>query len=226
MRLTRLRELLLYGMTLLLAFAAAGCASNDRTRGQRLPPQPLLFGRGTYFDDSVLVEATLGPFRLHPTGGTLDRRPPAPGEGEPIPVRGGGFGQRGEAEASGGFPRGMNDDRAFGGPSGGPGGGRAGPGGGGGLAGMPRQNLVVTFRSQAADPLMLRVVEVKSALGNFVPVPETFTLAAGASQDLEPMRASYPAAIDELELLVALRLGAREETKVLHLKLAEPNPPR
>lgn len=87
---------------------------------------------------------------------------------------------------------------------------------------MPRQSLTVQFRSSAAEPLTLRVVEVKSAIGNFVPVPEFFPLAPGAVQALEPMRASYGEPIDELELLVVLRLDGHTETKVMNLTLANP----
>lgn len=203
----------------------AGCASRG-DRSKRPAPQPPLAARSTFFDGALAVEAALGPFRLTPPGGALDRRPPGPGEGEPIPVTRGGFGQRDEADAGTGFPRGFEEEGAFGrGPGGyrgGPGSARGGPGGTGG--GIPRQSMVVTFRSTASEPLSVGVVEVKSAIGNFVPVPEQFTLAPGASQELEPMRASYPAAIDELEVLIAVRVNGRDETQVLKLKLVQPKP--
>ncbi|HEX2100460.1 MAG TPA: hypothetical protein VHF69_07345 [Candidatus Synoicihabitans sp.] len=195
----------------------AGCSSPDR-RANRAP-QPLLLGRSSYFSDQVRVEVVLGPFRLHVPGDRLDRRTPEPGDGEPVPIAGGRFG----SEAGMGFPRGPGEAGAFGAGGGGGGVGRRGgpPGGmGGAMDGLPRQSITVTIRSAAAQPLTVRVVEVKSALGNFVPVPEQFTLAPGAEQPLEPMRASYPAPIDELEMLVVLRLDGREESQVVKLALA------
>lgn len=210
----------------LLGLAATGCASSKRGGLERPLPQPLLFGRTAYFDGAIVAETTLGPFRLNPAAETLNRRPPGPGEGEPIPVSRGGFGQRGERDAGTGFPRGFGEEGSFGTGERVDGTSRDSVGRTGGVGGLPRQMMVVTLRSTASEPVTLRVVEVKSALGNFVPVPETFTLAAGAVQELEPMRASYPAPIDELELLIVLRAGGREESKVTKLTLAEPAPPR
>jgi hypothetical protein len=212
---------------LLFSLVLVGCSSSGRGRTDRPAPQPLLFGRTAYFDGAVIVEATLGPFRLQPAGGPLDRRPPGPDDGEPIPVSRGDFGQRGERETGTGFPRGPREEGSFGGGGGGARRtGAGGPGGAGTAGAMPRQSLVVTLRSTSTDATSLRVAQVKSALGNFVPVPETFTLAPGATQELEPMRASYPAAIDELELLVSLRRAGREETQVVKLTLAERTPAR
>jgi hypothetical protein len=207
-------------MVVLSGALLTGCASRGGS-ANRPSPQPLLFGKSSFFDGAIVAEATLGPFRLNPAGGALDRRTPGPEEGEPIPVNRGGFGQRGGSDMGMGFPRGPGEEGAFGGGPGGPPGGRGGPGGGG-LGGMPRQTLVITFRSLAGEPLPVGVVEVKSAIGNFVPVPEQFTLAPGGAQELEAMRASYPAAIDELEVLVALRVSGREETRVVRLQLAAP----
>ncbi|MCC5025403.1 MAG: hypothetical protein J6386_22650 [Candidatus Synoicihabitans palmerolidicus] len=65
----------------------------------------------------------------------------------------------------------------------------------------------------------MRVAEIRSALGNFVPVPEIFTLEPGELQALEPMRSSYPAPIDELELVVRLRTQEADEVQTLKLRL-------
>jgi hypothetical protein len=63
------------------------------------------------------------------------------------------------------------------------------------------------------------VAEIRCALGNFVPVPEIFTLEPGQLQALESMRASYPAPIDELEVVVRLRTVETEEVQTLKLVL-------
>lgn len=205
-------------LLLLVAFGLHGCSSASR-RPSRLAPQALLFARSTFFDDALLAEATLGPFRLTPANG-LDRTPPAPDEAEPIPVSRGTFDSRDERDAATGFPRGLGERGAFG--NGDPARMRLPEGTEPELtqAGMPRQSLNVRFRSTATEPLSLRVIEIRSAIGNFVPVPEEFELPSGGVQALEPMHASYDAPIDELEVLVALRRKGATETKVL--KLAPP----
>jgi hypothetical protein len=199
-----------------LALTLSACSSSGRSPARPTTPQPLLFTRDVFFDGAVVAEASLGPFRLAPQSG-LNRTPPRPGEGEPIPVRDGRFGGRADRDAGGGFPRGFGEEGAFGGRETGPTSRRSAAGGQ--AAGLPRQALNVTLRSQAQEPLALRVVEIRSALGNFVPVPEQFTLAPGGIQELETMRAAYPGAIDELELLLSLRAAGRTETKVLRLRL-------
>ena len=83
----------------------------------------------------------------------------------------------------------------------------------------PRQSLTITVRNDGNAPLRLRVAEVRSALGNFVPVPEIFTLEPGQLQALEPMRSSYPAPIDELELVIRLRTAEADEVQTLKLTL-------
>jgi hypothetical protein len=85
--------------------------------------------------------------------------------------------------------------------------------------GVARQSLTVTLRNIGDTPIELRVAEVRSALGNFVPVPEIFTLEPGQIQGLEPMRAFYPATIDELELVIRLRTREAQEVQTLHLIL-------
>lgn len=205
-----------------LAFAAAlivavvsGCASSGRSGRERPAPQPSLFAKAVFFDGSLLVEATLGPFGIETAAPVFNRQPPAPGEGEPVPVRDGSFGGRTGREVGTGFPRGPAEEGAFG--EQGPGGARN-RGGPSPAAAMPRQSMTVSFQSQSSEPIAVGVIEVKSALGNFVPVPEAFTLPARGVQSLEPMRSAYPGAIDELELLVSLRVRGREETQVLHLE--------
>ena len=205
-----------------LVALTTSCASSRREAQRAAAPQPLLFAQSSFFDDTIVAEAQLGPFRLDATSPTFNRQPPAPGEGVPVPVRGGTFGGRAERDVGTGFPRGPAEEGAFG--EAGPGGGvsrrRGGAGGAGGAA-LPRQSMTVTLRSQSDEPATIRVVEVKSALGNFVPVPELVTLPPRGVQVLEPMRSAYPAAIDELELLLVLRNRGREESQVIHLRPAD-----
>jgi len=85
--------------------------------------------------------------------------------------------------------------------------------------GVARQSLTVTLRNIGTAPIELRVAEVRSALGNFVPVPEIFILQPGEIQALEAMRAFYPAVIDELELVVRLRTKDAQEVQTLLLTL-------
>ena len=95
----------------------------------------------------------------------------------------------------------------------------AGPGSAAAGSAPPRQSLTITVRNDGTAPLRLRVAEVRSALGNFVPVPEIFTLEPGQVQALEPMRSSYPAPIDELELVIRLRTVEVDEVQTLKLSL-------
>lgn len=85
--------------------------------------------------------------------------------------------------------------------------------------GIARQSLTVTLRNIGTAPVELRVAEVRSALGNFVPVPEIFLLEPGEIQALEAMRAFYPSVIDELELVIRLRTKDAQEVQTLHLTL-------
>ncbi len=95
----------------------------------------------------------------------------------------------------------------------------AGPGARNRTGGPPRQSLTVTIRNAGDQALRLRVAEVRCVLGNFVPVPEVFTLEPGQLQALEPMRASYPAPIDELEVVIRLRTAEADEAQTLKLEL-------
>lgn len=207
-------------ISLVVALVAGGCASRGRGGPDRYAPQPVLVGQTDFFEGLLVVEGRLGPFRLNEPDMPFSRTPPAPGEGVPVPVRDGTFGGRADRDAGTGFPRGFAEEGAFGeGAAGGRGPGR---GGGGGPAGaLPRQSMTLTLRSASEAPVTVRVVEVKSALGNFVPVPEHFTLPPRGVQALEAMRSAYPAPIDELEVLVSLRIRDRAETHILKLELAD-----
>lgn len=87
-----------------------------------------------------------------------------------------------------------------------------------------RQVLTVSVSNPTDAPVHLRVAEVRSILGSFVPVPSTFTLEPGQSQTLETMRASYPVNLSALDLTIRIRTAETNETQVLTLG-AEPSPP-
>ncbi len=101
---------------------------------------------------------------------------------------------------------------------GGGGGGRGGPHGGAGRgASFPRQSLSLTLTNTSQETLHIRVQDVVSILGNFVPFPEKATLAPGESVTLEPMRGSL-ANLDELELTVGLAAGADRDRQTFVLR--------
>lgn len=83
----------------------------------------------------------------------------------------------------------------------------------------PRQSLTITVSNTGSETHRVRVAEVRSVLGNFVPVPEIFTLEPGQLQALEPMRSSYPLPIDELEVVIRLRTADADEVQTLKLVL-------
>lgn len=99
------------------------------------------------------------------------------------------------------------------------GGGGGGPrrGGGGGGASFPRQALTITLKNTSAESVAVRVQEVVSILGNFVPFPEKATLAPGESVTLEAMRGSL-ANLDELELTIGLAAGADRDRQTFILR--------
>lgn len=182
--------------------AVSGCTNAPRrgADGDRPAPQPVITGSNTFLDDRIQVIAQLGPFRL------IDALP---------------------AERIGGTPVAIDEElltasrpRTYAGP-----GGAGGPAGRGSNIGGPpgrgvaRQSLTVTLSNRGTEPIRLRVAEVRSVLGNFVPVPEVFTLEPGQVQALESMRSFYPAAIDELELVVRLRTADADDLQTLKLTL-------
>jgi hypothetical protein len=187
-----------------------GCASDRGPRGSRgeIPFVVVsLEGTGEYLGGQLMVTARVSNAPLH--------RPPADGR-----------------QTSGGAGR---PDR---GPEGGPGGGVAGgmgmggnPGGGmrGGPGGMgsmgsnqPPLLLVVGFENKGSAPLTVIIRDVDSLLGNFVPQPETLTLAPGQSATLEPMISRMGLIANELELKLSLRSAGGIESQTLLLKNVRP----
>ncbi len=172
----------------------ASCGSPSGAGFDRPPPQPVITGSHAFLDGQIEVVAQLGPFRL------IDALPPDRVGGIPVVI---------DAEED---RRVTRPARPF---------ADAPNLGEGTRLGQERirQSLTVTLRNTGTEPIRLRVAEVRSALGNFVPVPEIFTLEPGALQALEPMRSAYPASIDELELVVRLRTETANEAQTLRLTL-------
>ncbi len=82
---------------------------------------------------------------------------------------------------------------------------------------MPRQALSIILANTSAESITVRIQEVVSILGNFVPFPERATLASGESVALEPMRGSL-ANLDGLELTIALAVGDDRDRQTIILK--------
>ena len=95
-----------------------------------------------------------------------------------------------------------------------------GAGGGGAMSGPLRQSLAITLHNTSDTPVHLRVAELKTIFGSFIPEPETFTLEPGASQSLDPIRVGARENLTELHLTLRLRTVEANETQVLVLKAA------
>lgn len=209
--------------------ALAGCRSPRRPPAAMAPPepQPKLAAESTFLDGTLAVTAVLEPFSFRRPGKqssqevNADDSPAARGE---RPARGmgggGGMGMGGPPPGGGG---------GMGGPPPGGGGAPSGGGGGmgGGMMGPLRQSLAITFTNTSDEPIHMRVAEVKSILGSFVPEPETFTLEAGATQNLTPMRAGFRENLTELHLTLRIRTIEANETQELVLTKTDdqPEPP-
>lgn len=112
----------------------------------------------------------------------------------------------GEAPGAGGPPHGGDGER-----------GSSHPHGGGGIGSVPRQTLAITFRNLGAEPVTFTITELNSLIGNFAPQPERITLAAGASESLQPVSGDVGGILNWLDVTLTLRHADTVETKVLHL---------
>lgn len=186
-----------------------GCTSPQDKRAafreKMGPPQPALIATQAFLANRIVVTAHLNS--------SLPPRPPAgrnDNEDEPGERHAGH--PAGEGRWGGGEGRNMPH---FGGMDGGPGGGPRR--GGGAAAAFPRQALTITLKNTSASPITVRVQDVVSILGNFVPFPEKATLAAGESVALEAMRGSL-ANLDELELTIGLAAGTDRDRQTFVLR--------
>lgn len=192
------------------AVFAAGCNSPRSTTRPEESLQPVLMGDAVFDTSTIEVNARITPFR--------------PAESSHRPVRRDGDRADIEDLVVGGRPPpregGMGGGIRFGGEERPSGGRRGGVG-----LGAIRQTITVVFRNTGEAPVRVRVVEVSSALGNFVPIPETFTIERGATQALEPMLSAYPENLEELSVLVRIRTEAGDDEQSVMLKRAVPAAP-
>jgi hypothetical protein len=209
---------------MVLLMLATGCSSDTDRRGgpggaARKPPTPMS-GQEIFFNGQILAEIHVG------TEGMPDAAPRdsgGPGGGEGRRRRGGGNGQMSMGGGSGGFGgnlsgnmplgEGGRPSREFAGGPGGPGGGPRVMAGGG------RPVLIhLRFTNQGNDPVVLRIADFLSPLGNFVVRPEQLTLQPGESRETEPMTSQLAGAFTETTVTLVLRLGDKSEKKSFPLK--------
>lgn len=206
----------LLSITLQTAVAVAiltfifGCSSpherREAFREKAGPPQPTLVATQLFLKGRIVVTAKLSA-----------SLPPRPAGGNSIAGEEGG--RAGSRPAGGGRREGGGgDDGSRMGGRMGMDGGRGRPPGAGGMGGsMPRQALSIILANTSGESITLRIQEVVSILGNFVPFPERATLASGESVTLEPMRGSL-ANLDRLELTVALAAGNDRDRQTVILQ--------
>ena len=191
------------------------------------PPQPPLTGDTVFFGGTIAAHAEVGPFALlrHPPGeggNSGSNRPPRTGGGH-----------------AGGFSGGMSG--GMGGMSRGGGGEHAGRGGGmpgedsadaprraarGPAVQLPHQTLRISFTNTGPTPVLIAVTELRSPIGNFVPQPESLTLAPGGSGTLEPVSGDAGGTLESVDVTVTLKRDRISDTQVLHLQGAAPAAPR
>jgi len=203
----------------------AGCASDRPERpaaARNLKPPPPMGGEETFFDGRITAELRTGA----------------------------GFGDAGkpdDAKADGGGRHGGGGFRMGGGGGGrhGRGGGGGGEGGGGGpsVGDAIEQDQINNIRRAAASggpPVFIHlrftnhgtahadvlVADFLSELGNFVVQPEKLSLDPGQSAEVEPMTSRLAAAVEQVDVTLALRLDGRGERKTitLHQLPAPPAP--
>ncbi len=198
------------GAVILLLTFIAGCSSPQEKRAafreKMGPPQPTLIVTQALLKDRIEVTARLG--------GSLPPRSSGGGDEQAEGGRHSGGGPAGGGRWGGG--EGRDSPHSGGGMGMRDGEGRPQRGGAGGGT-FPRQALSVTLKNTSTESITVRVLEVASILGNFVPFPEKATLTAGESVTLEPMRGSL-ANLDELDLTVALSAGADRDRQTLALR--------
>jgi hypothetical protein len=193
------------GAAILMLTFIAGCSSPQERRAalreKAGPPQPTLVATKSFLKDRITVGARLSA-----------AMPPRPSPGE---VNSGEEGGRtGGRHAGGGR---WDDGEGHMGGRMGMGDSGARPHRVGGNGAFPRQALSISLKNASAESITVRIQEVVSILGNFVPFPEKATLAAEESITLEPMRGSL-ANLDELDLTVALAAGADTDRQTIALR--------
>ncbi len=90
----------------------------------------------------------------------------------------------------------------------------------------PRSALIVKFTNHDARPVTFTIADVNSVLGNFVPSPETLTLAPAQQGAIDPMLSNFDGNFDEVELTLTLKTAGVKETHILKLQRGPESPPR
>jgi hypothetical protein len=89
----------------------------------------------------------------------------------------------------------------------------------------PRTALAFRFTNSGAAPITFKIVDVNSALGNFVPRPETLTVAPGQQGSIDPMLTSRDDNFEELDVSMIIAIGGQKEMHILKLHgIAAPRP--
>jgi len=206
-------------ITLLLAVIACagfpGCstdaAGNKDLLRRVLPAQPVISGSAVYAGGALAVECWLGPtVRLKKTGKPSEqeqhpeqgdhRSPDTASTGNPFKQ---GASNLSKEEINEMYGR-KNYDNVL----------------------PARSALCVRFTNHGAQPTTFTIADVNSALGDFVPRPETLTVASGEQGSVDPMLSNRDDNFTELELTLTLKIGAQKEThivKLSHLPEGSPN---
>jgi hypothetical protein len=191
-------------------FVTAGCDSPGRDQKHResaaaVMPEGLVRGQIAFFDAKLLAAATvsrgMGPgFGGHGEGGGGGRRYGGH-RGGGRHMHGGGSGASGmkgaddgEAESSG-ASRGMNPMSRS----------------------LPPVALRLQLKNQSNEALDVRILDVKSELGDFVAQPERLLLAPGQASEIDPMFSQLGVPTDGFEISLQLQAGGKTETRPLVL---------
>jgi len=204
-----------------LLWLLTGCSSDhpyrSAHRGPPPPPPPPLIGQANFFADQVTAEIETG------AGFGSDRG----GEG-------------GEGSGGGGGHRGGGMHMGGGGHRGGRhGGGEGGDGGDTTPSDAIEQDQIANIRQAAAHAspavmihlrftnhgpghIDIDVTDFLSELGNFVVQPETLSLDAGQTVEVDPMTSRLAGPVAEASVTLALRANGRVERRTLALVLKNP----
>lgn len=196
----------------LAALGLTGCeSSGGRHHGpggsDLAVPVIAMSGQQVFFDGQLRAEVTLGQGR-----GAHFADDPKVGGGS------GGGGRRG----GGGHHGGMRGGGGMGGGMGGPGFESSGDEGPSiHLRGSPLPPVKLRFRlaNLGQTSLTVRIVDLKSDLGNFAVRPDQLTIDPGRTIEVDPMFSQLGVNGDEIPVTIALRIGDKTETHDLVLKL-------
>jgi hypothetical protein len=90
---------------------------------------------------------------------------------------------------------------------------------------LPHQTLRISFTNTGPNPVVIAVTEFRSLIGNFVPQPESLTLAPGGSAALEPVSGDAGGTLESLDVTVTLKRDRTSDTQVVHLQGPAPAAP-